>query len=230
MVSALPLDPGISRDRIRVLLVDDHVLLRQALGFAVQTSGYCEVVGYAGDGREAVAMVLDLHPDVVLMDMVMPGLNGVEATRQIVKRAPSAHVLVLSAYSDDARVADALDAGALGFLSKSTDREELVRAIRVVSSGNRYMATDGVTNIEKTRTRRDGGNLTEREREVLQLIAEGRSNRQIADELVLSVKTIESHRAGLMKKLSALSRADLVRFAIDNRIAGFEVLPPDLIP
>lgn len=228
-MSTQPVGPAGIGNRIKVLVVDDHVILRQALGLSLEQSGYCSVVGYAGDGREAVALALAAHPDVILMDMVMPGLNGIEATRQVRKRIPSARVLVLSAYSDDERIEDALDAGASGYLSKSTDRDELVRAIRIVASGNQYVIPHAVresdAGMHRPPSTLEQARLSEREREVLQLVAEGRSNREIAEALVLTIKTVESHRASVMRKLSAKSRADLVRFAMDNRITGFDVPP-----
>ncbi len=215
-----------SGPRIRVLIVDDHVLLRQALAHVLQRSAGIEVVGHADNGREATSAAGKLRPDVVLMDMVMPGLNGIDATRQILRAQPKCHILILSAYSDDDRVAQALEAGAAGYLLKSADAEELVEAIRTVHAGRQYLAAEVGREIPPPPASTPLSELTEREREVLQLIAEGMSNSEIAGELTLSIKTVEVHRANVMHKLQAPSHTDVIRYAIQGGLLGLEMPPP----
>ena len=194
-----------------------------------------EVVGEATNGRDAVDSTETLQPDVVLMDMVMPGLNGIEATRQITKRAPAARVLILTAYLEDERLLQALRAGASGYVVKKSDMEELLLAIQSVHRGNTYfsaavseeIAVNEVLIQAKQPDAKAGYDLlTSREREVLQLIAEGLSNQGIADELFISVKTVEAHKAHIMNKLNARNRTDLIRYAIKRGLVGLET--PDL--
>ena len=221
--------------RIRVLVVDDHTLLRQALRVMLDAQEGIEVVGEATNGRDAVDAVETQRPDVVLMDMVTPGLNGIEATRQITKRAPSARVLILTAYLEDERLLQALRAGASGYVVKKSDMEELLLAIQSVHRGNTYfsaavsdeIAVNEVLIQAKQPDAKAGYDLlTIREREVLQLIAEGLSNQGIADELYISVKTVEAHKAHIMNKLNARNRTDLIRYAIKRGLVGLET--PDL--
>ena len=221
--------------RIRVLVVDDHTLLRQALRVMLDAQDGIEVVGEATNGRDAVDATETQRPDVVLMDMVMPGLNGIEATRQITKRAPSARVLILTAYLEDERLLQALRAGASGYVVKKSDMEELLLAIQSVHRGNTYfsaavsdeIAVNEVLIQAKQPEAKAGYDLlTIREREVLQLIAEGLSNQGIADELFISVKTVEAHKAHIMNKLNARNRTDLIRYAIKRGLVGLET--PDL--
>ncbi len=184
--------------RIRLLIADDHALLRQALRVLLEAQEGLEVIGEATNGRDAVEGAERLMPDVVLMDMVMPGLNGIEATRQIVKRAPGVRVLILTAYLEDERLLQSLRAGAAGYVVKNSDMEELLLAIQSVHRGNTYFSTSvsdeiSVNEVLLQAKQPEGKTgyelLTAREREVLQLIAEGLSNQAIADELVISVKT-----------------------------------------
>jgi len=198
-----------SSQRIRLLVADDHALLRQALRVLLEAQDGLEVVGEATNGRDAVDAAERLLPDVVLMDMVMPGLNGIEATRQILKRAPSTRVLILTAYLEDERLLQSLRAGAAGYVVKNSDMEELsVNEVLLQAK-----QPEGRTGYEL---------LTNREREVLQLIAEGLSNQAIADELVISVKTVEAHRSHIMTKLHAKNRTDLIRYAIRRGLVGLE--------
>ena len=221
--------------RIRVLVVDDHTLLRQALRVMLDGQEGIEVVGEATNGRDAVDSTETLRPDVVLMDMVMPGLNGIEATRQITKRAPGTRVLILTAYLEDERLLQALRSGASGYVVKKSDMEELLLAIQSVHRGNTYfsaavsdeIAVNEVLMQAKQPDAKAGYDLlTVREREVLQLIAEGLSNQAIADELVISVKTVEAHKAHIMNKLNARNRTDLIRYAIKRGLVGLET--PDM--
>jgi len=217
--------------RIRLLVADDHALLRQALRVLLEAQDGLEVVGEATNGRDAVDAAERLMPDVVLMDMVMPGLNGIEATRQILKRAPGIKVLILTAYLEDERLLQALRAGAAGYVVKNSDMEELLLAIRSVYRGNTYFSTAvsdeiSVNEVMLQAKQPEGRTgyelLTNREREVLQLIAEGLSNQAIADELVISVKTVEAHRSHIMTKLHAKNRTDLIRYAIRRGLVGLE--------
>ena len=227
--------PSGGAQRIRLLLVDDHALLRQALRALLDGQDALEVIGEATNGREAVEAAEQLRPDVVLMDMVMPGLNGIEATRQIMRRASSCRVLILTAYLEDERLLQALRSGAAGYVVKNSDLDELLLAIQSVHRGNTYfsaavseeIAVNEVLLQAKQPEAKIGYDLlTSREREVLQLIAEGLSNQRIADELVISVKTVEAHKAHIMSKLHASNRTDLIRYAIKRGLVGLET--PDV--
>ncbi len=217
--------------RVRILVADDHALLRQALRMMLESQEGLEVVGEATNGRDAVDSAEQLMPDVVLMDMVMPGLNGIDATRQILKRSPSTKVLILTAYLEDERLLQALRAGASGYVVKNSDMEELLLAIQSVRRGNTYFSTavseEIAVNEVLLQAKQPEGKtgydlLTNREREVLQLIAEGLSNQAIAEQLVISVKTVEAHRAHIMTKLHAKNRTDLIRYAIKRGLVGLE--------
>ncbi len=228
--------PGGSH-RLRLLVVDDHALLRQALRALLDGQESLEVVGEATNGREAVDAAERLRPDVVLMDMVMPGLNGIEATRQIIKRVPNCRVLILTAYLEDERLLQALRAGASGYVVKNSELDELVLAVHSVHRGNTYFSSvvseeisvnEVLLQSKQPEARTGYDLLTAREREVLQLIAEGMSNQRIADELVISVKTVEAHKAHIMSKLHAQNRTDLIRYAIKRGLVGLE--SPDAAP
>jgi len=209
----------------RILIVDDHIVFREAVSALLGSEFGMEVVGQADDGRSGVALARDLRPDVIIMDVVMPNLNGIEATRQIVHEIPSTKILALSAFSDRRSVREMLKAGAIGYVPKSCPFEELVVAIRTVASGQTYLSTliSGIVvegYIQKITTGDDSAYsvLTPREREVLQLIAEGKSTKVIAKELFLSTKTIEWHRSQIMNKLGAQSVAELVKYAIREEL------------
>ena len=221
--------------RIKVLVVDDHTVLRQALRLLLEQHPQIEVVGEAANGREAVDVAERTRPDVVLMDMVMPGLNGLEATRQLHKRVPHSRVLILTGYVEDEQVLAALRAGASGYVVKRSDVSELILAIQAVQRGNTYFSSSiSEAMLDKDylwKARRGdvkGGEeaLTTREREVLQLIAEGHSNQSIASELFISIKTVEAHKAHITSKLHAHNRADLIRYAIRRGIVQLDM--PDL--
>jgi len=231
--------PGWPRNggqRIRVLIVDDHAILRDALRRLLELQPEVEVVGDASSGREAIASTEQLMPDVVLMDMVMPGLTGLEATRQIRKRFPKTRVLILTGYMEDEQIVSALRAGASGYVVKRSDTEELLLGIQSVHRGNTYFSaaiSDGdAVNQYLWQARNEDGKtgyelLTAREREVLQLIAEGLSNQRIAQELFISVKTVEAHKAHIMSKLHARNRTDLIRYALRKGLVGMDA-PPDV--
>ncbi len=216
---------------IRILLVDDHAVIRQALRMLLESQPELEVVGDVENGREAVQAVERLNPDVVLMDVVMPGLNGLEATRQIRRSSPGTRVVMLSGFVDEDQLLDALRSGASGYIIKKSDVSELVLAIQTVNRGNSYFSSalsDGFDLAEvlyqaKRADQRTGMDaLTSREREVLQLIAEGHTNQGIANELYISVKTVEAHKAHIMAKLHARTRTDLIRYAIRKGIVRLE--------
>lgn len=224
---------GSSSGPIRVLLADDHAVLRQALRLLLEMHEEVEVVADVGDGREAVSAAQELQPDVVLMDLAMPGLNGVEATRQLTQRVRTARVLILTGYADEERILDALRAGASGYVIKRSDVNELLVAIQSVHRGNPYISasiSEGRSAIElliqaQSSQGSAGDKLTEREREILQLVAEGHSNQGIADRLYVSVKTVEAHKAHIMGKLGAQKPADLIRYALKK---GYISLEPDV--
>jgi DNA-binding NarL/FixJ family response regulator len=216
---------------IRILLVDDHAVIRQALRMLLESQPELEVVGDVENGREAVQAVERLNPDVVLMDVVMPGLNGLEATRQIRRSAPGTRVVMLSGFVDEDQLLEALRSGASGYIIKKSDVSELVLAIQTVNRGNSYFSSalsEGFDLAEvlyqaKRADQRTGVDaLTAREREVLQLIAEGHTNQGIANELYISVKTVEAHKAHIMAKLHARTRTDLIRYAIPKGIVRLE--------
>jgi DNA-binding NarL/FixJ family response regulator len=217
---------------IRVLVVDDHKLLREAIGFRLSAETDVEVVGQAEDGRIAVHPARELIPDVIIMDVAMPNLNGVGATRQIMRELPAAKVIALSGTLDRHSVQDMLAAGASGYVLKSSSFDELLAAVREVASKHTYLSPEicGVVVEGYVNRSADGGystrsELTAREREVLQLIAEGQSTKMIAKELCLSGKTIEWHRSRIMKKLSVESIAGLVRYAMAEGLTTADLMP-----
>jgi DNA-binding NarL/FixJ family response regulator len=210
--------------KIAVLLVDDHAVVRQGLRALLEAEGDIAVVGEAENGRAAVVLAKKTLPDVVLMDVAMPGMNGLEATRQIVRNVPSAKVLVLTSYGDDDYVAQLMEAGAIGYLVKQTAAADLLKAIREVRRGTaffspviakrlRQQSRDAVTvgPADKKAAR-----LSSREAEVLQLVAEGFVNKQIAAELSISIKTVEKHRQQAMNKLNIHDIAGLTRYAMSK--------------
>ena len=213
--------------KITVLLADDHIVVRQGLRALLMVEEDIEIVGEADNGRQAVQLVKKLLPDVVVMDIAMPVLNGLEATRQITRAVPSAKVLVLSSYSDDEYVQKLTEAGATGYLVKQTAANELLKAIREAQRGNAYFSPSIAKRLrDHCRETLSGGHpvkrrsdyLTAREAEVLQLIAEGRANKQIAAELCISIKTVEKHRQQVMNKLDIHDVAGLTRHAIARGI------------
>src|SRR6478735_3947127 len=213
--------------RITVLLADDHTVVRQGLRALLIVEGDIEIVGEADTGRHAVQLAKKLMPDVIVMDIAMPLLNGLEATRQITKQVPTTKVLILSSYSDDEYVQQLTQAGAAGYLVKQTAANDLLKAIREAYRGNAYFSPsiakrlrdqcrEAFVSGQPVRRRTDY--LTTREAEVLQLIAEGRANKQIAAELCISIKTVEKHRQQVMNKLNIHDVAGLTRHAIAKGI------------
>jgi DNA-binding NarL/FixJ family response regulator len=213
--------------RITVLLADDHTIVREGFRHLLELETDFEVVGEAADGRQAVALAVQFRPDVVLMDIAMPRLNGLEATRRVLKALPSAKVIMLSSHNDDARVENATNSGAAGFLFKQTSALELCQAIREVHQGKtifspaiarRFSRLHPQSSDRAGKLKPSLAQLTSRELEVLQLIAEGKANKEMAAELGIGVKTIEKHRENLMKKLDIHDTAGLTRYAINAGI------------
>lgn len=211
--------------KIRILLADDHTLLRNGISALLEAEQDIVIVGEASDGREAVRLAGQLKPNVVLMDIAMPLLNGLEATRQIKHEHPDINVLVLTMYDNEEYFREMLEVGASGYIIKRAAATELVTAIRAVSNGEavlspaitRLLLEDYLTH--EARIERDDPNaLSAREREVLQLIAEGKTSREIAEMLNLSVKTVQSHRSNLMQKLDLHDRGELIKYAIQKKI------------
>ncbi|HEX2852015.1 MAG TPA: response regulator transcription factor [Opitutaceae bacterium] len=209
--------------QINVLIADDHAIVRQGLCALLKADGDFTIVGEARTGREAVEMARLFRPDVILMDIAMPVLNGLEATRQILAADPAARIVILSAHSDDEYIERMRSAGVAGFLEKQTSSEILAKAIREVAKGVTFFSPSIVKRLNDDRGKprdRDGvlkvngTRLTTREAEVLQLVAEGSANKQIAAQLGISIKTVEKHRQQLMDKLKIHDTAGLTRYAI----------------
>ena len=207
--------------KIKILLVDDHQILRDGIRSLVKGYDDMEVIGEAADGREALNMVEKLSPDLVIMDISMPDINGIDATRMIINEAPDVKIIALSMHHDKQFVSEIFRAGASGYLIKDSAFDELDHAIRVVMSGKTYinpqiasLVVESLISQSSTPPPQSFSLLTEREREVLQLIAEGRSTKQIAFDLSVSSKTVESHRRQVMGKLNIRSVAELTKFAI----------------
>ena len=209
--------------KIKVLLADDHALMREGCRMMLELETDFEVVGEAQDGRQAVDLANNLQPDVALMDIAMPSLNGLEAARQIHKAIPATKVLMLSGHSEDAYVQAATEAGAAGFVLKENSAQEVRQAIREVHQGKKYFSPDIVRHFDRRKLPLPSGaggrnpppvHLTSREMEVLQLIAEGNANKQTAAELGIHFKTVEKHRGHLMEKLDIHHTAGLTRYAI----------------
>jgi DNA-binding NarL/FixJ family response regulator len=207
--------------RTRILLADDHAVVRQGFKMLLGAQPDMEIVGEAANGREAVESAEALKPDVVVMDVAMPELNGIEATRRLAASAPHTRVIALSMHKDSVYVREILRAGARGYLLKDSGAEDLVSAIRTVAKGESYLSP-AVSNAVLDDYRRHVTNpidlLTSREREVLQMLAEGKTNKEIAGVLNLSVYTVDAHRGRIMEKLNLHSINDLVRFAVRNGI------------
>jgi DNA-binding NarL/FixJ family response regulator len=208
--------------KIRILLADDHTILRAGLKMMLNAQSDMEVVGEAQDGNQAVQEAQRLQPDVVLMDITMPEVNGIEATRHIKRMLPDVRILVLTMHEHDEYVFQALRAGASGYMLKEAADTELITAIHVIKSGQFYLSPtaqsvvvgDYLQRVRTGEERDSYSSLTEREREILKLVAEGHTNNQIAERLIISPKTVDTHRTHIMDKLNLHSRAELVKYAM----------------
>lgn len=211
---------------VRILIADDHGVMRRGLRLQLGQCAGFEVVGEASDGRQAVQLAEELQPDIVLMDIGMPNLNGIEATAQIGKRLPAIKVIILSMHSDEEFLLRALTAGAKGFLLKESGDTDLERAVRAVAQGKSFFSPaiqqtlmeDYVSQLRQRGLQDSYDLLTDREREVLQMLAEGKSNKEVATVLDCSVNTVATHRMHLMQKLDLHSSADIVLYAVRKRI------------
>lgn len=211
---------------IRILLADDHGIVRKGLRFLLERQPGMEVVGEATQGREAVEMAEALRPDVVVMDIAMPLLNGIEATAQILKRDPRAAVIILSMHSDEDYLLSALQAGAKGYLLKESAEVEVARAIQSVAGGTPFFSReisetlmeDHVRFLQQRNLQDSFDLLTEREKEVMQLLAEGKSNKEVAAILNISVYTVETHRMHFMQKLNLHNTAEIVLYAVRKKM------------
>jgi two-component system, NarL family, response regulator NreC len=205
--------------RIRILLADDHAVVRQGFRLVLAAHPDLEIVGEAGNGREAVELAATLRPDVVVMDVAMPELNGIEATRRLTAENPHIRVVALSMHKDSVYVREILRAGARGYLLKDSVADDLVAAVRAVAGGEGYLSP-AISNAVLDDYRKHVTNpidlLSSREREVLQMLAEGKTNKEIAVTLNLSVYTVDAHRGRIMEKLNVHSINELVRFAVRN--------------
>ncbi len=207
--------------RIRILLADDHALVRQGFRMILGAQADMEIVGEAGNGREALELAEKLTPDVIVMDVAMPELNGIEATRRVADVAPHARVLALSMHKDSVYVREVLRAGARGYLLKESGASDLVSAVRAIASGEGYISpavSNAVLDDYRKHVTDPLDLLTSREREVLQMLAEGKTNKEVAVVLNLSVYTVDAHRGHIMEKLNVHSINELVRFAVRNRL------------
>ncbi len=213
---------------LRILLADDHEVVRRGLTVLLRARPDWEVCGEASNGREAVERAIALNPDIVILDVGMPNLNGLEATRQIAKAKPDIRILILTLHDSDTLVQEVLNAGARGFLLKSDAARDLVTAVEALKNNKTYFTPKVASLVLEGYLRKKNGDngepisprakLTPREREIVQLLAEGKSSREVADALGLSVKTAETHRANIMRKLNLHSVSDLVMYAVRNNI------------
>ncbi len=215
---------------IRVMLVDDHAIIRKGVRALLATERDIQIVGEAGDGAEAIKQAEALRPDVILMDLMMPKVDGIEATRQITEKQPGAHILVLTSFAADDKVFPAIKAGALGYLLKDSTPDELVRAIRQVARGEpsleptiaRKVLAELSHPAKKTPT---ADPLTEREMEVLRQVAQGKSNKDIAEKLVVSEMTIRTHVSSILSKLHLASRTQAALYALREGLASLDDVP-----
>ena len=219
------------KGKIRVLLCDDHTLFREGIKAILKDEPSIEIVGEAEDGRQAVAKALELHPDVVLMDIAMPDLSGFDATRRILQANPKAKVIVLTMYEEEEVINRCLAAGAAGYVLKDAPRAHLIHAIDVVNKGGQYMSSRALKKVVKQYVKGDRNQamgyerLSDREREVLKLLADGLALKEIAIRLVLSVKTVDAHKTNLMRKLDLHDRSQLIKYAIQRKLIRLPSVP-----
>jgi DNA-binding NarL/FixJ family response regulator len=212
-----------------IVLAEDHQVVRQGLRALLEAQSDFRLIGEAGDGLQTLQLVEHLHPDVLIVDLMMPGLNGLEVTRQVSQRSPGTRVVILSMHSNEAYVLEALRNGAAGYVLKDSSAADLVQAVREVVTGRRYLSSPlSERAIEAYLQKATSANmdayetLTTREREVLQLAAEGYSNTDIAERLSISPRTAETHRANMMHKLGLRTQTDLIRYALRRGILPME--------
>jgi two-component system response regulator NreC len=212
--------------KIRILVADDHGIVRKGLRFLLERQPDMEVVGEASDGREVVRLSEELSPSVIIMDVAMPQLNGIDAAAQIIKKNPNTCIVMLSMYADESYLVRALSAGAKGYLLKDSAEVDIVRAVQVVSQGRPFFSPqisqalleDYVRTLQQRGLQDSYELLTDREREILQLLAEGKSNKEVAALLDLSTYTVETHRTNLMHKLNLHNTAEIVLYAVRKKI------------
>ncbi|WP_027085939.1 response regulator transcription factor [Cohnella panacarvi] len=216
---------------IRILVVDDHAVVRSGLHLLLNGKHGCEVVGEAADGDEAIAKAEELRPDVVLMDLSMPhGKDGLTSTAELKKLLPDTAVLILTMHDDEGYLFRAIQAGAAGYILKSAPHDELLTAIRNISAGEAYLyptatkrlMSDYMDRMKRGEHQGTYESLSEREKEILAKVAQGYANKEIAEQLVISVKTVETHKSNLMEKLDLKTRPDLVKFAMKKGLLNFE--------
>jgi two-component system response regulator NreC len=216
---------------IKICIVDDHAMVRSGLKMLLNDQDDISVIGEASDGDEAIAIAIQLQPNVILMDLSMPhGKDGLTATKDLKQQQPHISILILTMHDDEEYLFRAIHAGASGFILKSAPHEELLTAIRLVAEGNAYLhpaATKRLMGeyLDRAHTGEGGSpmeTLSEREKEIVSLVAKGYSNKEVADQLVISVKTVESHKANVMEKLSLRTRPDLVKYAMKKGLMNFE--------
>jgi len=212
--------------RIRILLADDHSMVRKGLLMQLQQNDQFEVVAQASDGRQAVQLAESENPDVVIMDIVMPGLSGIEATAQIVKKNPKTGVVIFSMHADDTYLSRALAAGARGYLLKDGEDVDLARAVEAAAEGKAFFSPtianllvgDYMRQLQQRGLQDSYDLLTEREKETLHLLAEGKSNKEVARILNLSVYTVETHRSNIMEKLDLHTTAEIILYAVRKKL------------
>lgn len=212
--------------KCRVLVADDHGVVRKGLRFLLEQQEDMEVVGEAGDGREAVRMAEELDPNIIVLDIAMPQLNGIDAAEQILRRSPEAKIILLSMYADEEYLTRALTVGVRGYLIKDSAEIDLVRAVRAVAAGKSYfspavaktLAEDYVRQLQSKGLQDTYDLLTSREKEILQLLAEGKSNKEVATVLDVSPYTVETHRMHMMQKLGLHNTAEIVLYAVRKKL------------
>jgi DNA-binding NarL/FixJ family response regulator len=214
-------------DKIRVLLVDDHAIMRDGIRALLSLQEDIEIVADASNGTEAVEATQTLHPDVVLMDIAMPGMDGLEATRRITRQNPKTKVLILTQYDNKEYILSAIKAGSSGYLPKRALGSELVSAIRAVYRGESFLYPSAATALmedyrQQVKGEDDYDQLTPREREILKLIAEGHTSQEIADSLFISLKTVLGHRSRLMEKLGLKNRTELIKYALRKGLLNID--------
>ncbi|MFA5891708.1 MAG: response regulator transcription factor [Actinomycetota bacterium] len=216
--------------RIRILVVDDHAIVREGIRMVLETDSALKVVADVSSGEEAIKQVREIKPDVIVMDVAMPGLSGFETTQRIRDAYPEVKILALTVHDSEAHIFQMLRAGAVGYVLKRAPANEVIEAVKAAYRGEailhpsvaKLLIRDYLTRVDKGQETTSFDNLSKREREIVKLIAEGRTNKEIADLLFLSIKTVQAHRANLMRKLGMHDRTELVKYAIRRGIIDLE--------